>query len=244
MLDRRKHLEMAAMSNKNPSEYPHTSNAVDVAPVFGNQCWSRHSRCCSFCFWSPLPQVYIDILQVSRIKVSLSFTPAPWRLLTPATPTSPPGAPAAGASNTSRAWASGSHSRRAELSHPGGTGASPGAGVAAAAAAGGPHDAAAQQACLSRAVISKEGGQQVGKHHHHGAPGGRAGSVLVRLLLSLAHLEGTWLRLKPLRLRHPLQGYDGLLQVRHGVMSQTNGVSTKAVVVQCRVCRSFACLLT
>ncbi len=44
-----------------------------------------------------------------------------------------------------------------------------------------------------------------------------AGSAWVRLLLSLVHLEGAWLTLAPLTLRHPLLGYDGLVQllVRH-----------------------------
>jgi hypothetical protein len=166
----------------------------------------------------PHPQVYIDLLQVSRIKLSLSFTPAPWRLLTPTTGAAAAAAAPAGASKTSRAWASGSHSRRAELSQPGGKGTSMGAAVAVAAAAGGPHDAAAQQPCLTRGGVSKEAGQQVGKHHHHGPPGSRAGSVVVRLLLNLAHLEGTWLRLKPLTLRHPLQGYEGLMQVRRSCL--------------------------
>jgi hypothetical protein len=35
----------------------------------------------------------------------------------------------------------------------------------------------------------------------------------VRLLLSLAHLEGAWLTLKPLHLRHPLVDVEGLAQV-------------------------------
>lgn len=43
--------------------------------------------------------------------------------------------------------------------------------------------------------------------------GSNVGGGLVRLLVSLAHLEGAWVTLRPLLLSHPLVGPDALVQV-------------------------------
>lgn len=93
-----------------------------------------------------LLQLYIEHLQVSPLKLSLSFVPAPWHQ----------GEEAAGTSAK----------------------------------------------------------QSLGKQPPHpGGSSGGGGSSLVRLLLSLAQLEGAWVQLRGLELRHPLLAPNALARV-------------------------------
>lgn len=134
------------------------------------------------------PKLYIENLTISRIRMALSFTPAPWRLAAPAAP-----APAAARWATEKGLSGGGEG-------PDGAGGDAvsggGAGVNTGASGAGMSGSGGAAAPLT-AVVTTGGGN----------------SAVVRLLLSLAHLEGTWLTLKALQLKHPLLALDGLAHV-------------------------------
>lgn len=136
------------------------------------------------------PKLYIDSLSISRIRLALSFTPAPWRLRTGSE-----GA-AAGSSSAQRLSSSSAH----------------GPYGAASASRAARRRAVTLAARHSGVVLGGSSAEHAGSSSRGAAAGGGS-STMVRLLLSLAHLEGTWLTLKPLTLRHPLLAPDGLAHV-------------------------------
>lgn len=53
-----------------------------------------------------------------------------------------------------------------------------------------------------------------------GSESGGVGASLVRLAVSLAHLEGAWVTLRGLELKHALMSQEALVQVRwHGCLN-------------------------
>ncbi len=140
------------------------------------------------------PKVYLDSMAIARLRLSLSFLPAPWRSL--------PSAALASAAPAPRArW------QTAALSGPAGA-----AGAADASTRGPRLDGrggggGGAAAAAARSLAARGGAPS----------GGVTSNSMMRLLLSLAHLEGAWLTLKPLHLRHPLVGLDdlGQLLARH-----------------------------
>lgn len=195
------------------------------------------------------PKLYIDSLAISRIRMALSFTPAPWRLPALASLASP-GSGASGAGSLPSTGAAGGSSGDGDGSGSGGSGglrpprrsiggrlsfsfsrpapgrahgaglggeAGPSAGDGAAGVAGTSEGAAGAGSGAQGAGDGAPGSSALALTGAAGSKAGGAGaggSTLVRLALSLAHLEGAWVTLKPLALRHPLLDQDGLGQVR------------------------------
>ncbi|GAX77877.1 hypothetical protein CEUSTIGMA_g5319.t1 [Chlamydomonas eustigma] len=139
-------------------------------------------------------KIYIQSALVSALNLSLSFMPAPWHLLLdePHTPQS--------TSSSNNAYSPilytlqhNSGSWRASRQHYSYT-------TTAAAAA------AAPTGCVHAGSSSSSAGSGAGTD----------GGGMMRVLLSLAQLEGAWVQLKPLQLRHPLVTHEALGQVVAG----------------------------